>query len=432
MGHRRTRSWLGCLVLTLTAAAGHRPLCAQEPPVNEPTQQTAHPPVLWICDDVDAAEPNLRTRFVEGAVTVTWQGKSARLGYVPSEVGAAYVGWGDAGGHSFRLRPDDRAVFTTGDLAVGCRARRRRSDEPMPKAAGPSATELATALVMGAPRRRLELFAIVGAIEPDPEDPMPAVGLQWQFRDQGPIGSVSLDTAFDPFHDDPDHPNPELEDWSVSLRGDARPVRELLRSQYGEPTALTRPVGSLPREQTVWRYGSFYLTLRSASYEIAYHRWEPEWIIPPIDEETARREIARVERVLRGGVRLADIEADFGPLGPDQWGQSLEVWTTHWRVDVTPAEGPLRRIFLIPRARAIPAGSLIRTLGIEQPVVVSRDVHMSRRQLEDRGKGRPRLGPWQVEICIDRDDLDWVETGRHPPTWSSQTFPICGITLRRR
>ena len=410
------------------------PLQAPSPRASEPAQATTsatpYPPVRWICNDVDAAKPTLETLFEPGAVTVTWQGDTVRLDHVPSEVGAAYVGWNNNGGKSLRVRPDDRAVLTSGNQVVGCRAR-RRGRKPMPTA-GPSATELATTLVMGVPTKRLELFSVVGPIEPDPDDPMPGVGLQWQFRDEGPISSVSLDTVFDPYHGNPDAPNPELKEWSVTFRGDPRPVRELLRSQYGEPRELIRirPAGPL-KNQTVWRHGRFYLTARSSSYEITYRKWEPEWVVPPLDKSTAQREIARVERILRGGIRRANIEAEFGPLGPDQWGESLEAWTTHWRVDVTPAQGPLRRIFITPRARPIPAGSLIRTLGIEHPVVVSRDVHMSSRDLEDRGKGPLRMGDWKVEIHIDRDDLEGLKTDRHPPTWTSETFPIRGVTLRR-
>ena len=385
----------------------------------------------WICNDVDAAEPTLETRFVPGAVWVRWQGVTSRLEHVPSDVGAAYVGWDEVGGKSLRARPDGRAVFTSEGRAVGCRAKRRGGRDPMPKATGPTAIELSTALVVGVPRTVMELFGVVGAIEPDPKDPMPGVGLRWEFRDEGPVSSVSLDTVFDPWHGDPNDPNPELKEWSVTFNGDSGEIREWLRSQYGEPIELIRPAGTLPVAQTVWRFGHFYLVTRSASYEITYRKWEPEWIVPPLDEDTARREIARIERVLRGGVRRADIEAEFGPLGPDQWGDSLEAWTRHWRVDITPADGPPRRIFLTPRARPIPAGSLIRTLGIEHPVVVSRDQHLSMRLLEDRGEGSLRLGDWKVEICIDRDDLEWQEKGRHPPTWTSKSFPVCGITLRR-
>ena len=404
---------------------------AVTPPAAEQAEQTKFPAVGWICNDVDAAAPTLETRFLPAAVEVTWRGVTSRLEHVPSEVGAAYVGWHGESSRSFRMRPDDRAVFASDGQMVGCRAKRRGGREPMPKATGSTAGELAVALVMGVPRRTPELLGVVGAIEPDPEDPRPGFGLQWEFRDDGPVSSVSLEPRFDAYHDDLDRPRTELEQWSVSFRGDPAPVREWLRSQYGEPIELTRSIGALPEPQTVWRFAHFYFIDRSSSFEISYRRQEPEWIMPPLDDETARREIARVERVLRGGVRLADIEADFGPLGPDQWGDSFEVWTRHWRIDVTPADGPPQRIFFIPRGRPIPAGSLIHTLRIEHPVVVSKDVHWSERKLEDRDRSTLRVGEWKIEVCIDRDDLEWQETDRHPPTWSSKSFPVCGIALRR-
>ncbi len=478
MNHRNLRStfsrWAWALLL-VTSTVGAEPTqteptqteptqteptqtepTATEPTATEPVAEADHPPVRWICNDVDSGKRTLTTRFEPGAVALTWQGETTELKHVPSEVGAAYVGWPEATGpeatgpeasgpeatgpeaagpeatgKSFRVRPDSRAVLTFGSQAVGCRAHRRGGREPMPAAGGPSATELATALVMGIPRRRLELFGVVGAIQPDPDDPMPGVGLQWQSRDHGPISSLRLEADFDLYHGNPDNPDPELKAWSVSFRGDPEPIRELLRSQYGEPRELARPVSYLPHPQIVWRYGHFYLTTLPGSFELTYRKWEPEWVIPPIDEDTAQREIARVERIFRGGIRVADFEAEFGPLGPDQWGESLEAWTRHWRIDITPAQGPPSRIFIVPRARPIPAGSLIRTLGIENPVVVSRDVHMSSRQLEDRDHGKPRLGGFKIEICIDKGDQKMLKTDRHPPMWSSESYAICAITLRR-
>lgn len=402
----------------------------------------APPEVRWTCAGTAITGKPLATRFEAGAVTVTWEGRATRLRAVDSEVGARYLaptGEGETGPSRLRTFADgDRAVFERSGIAIGCRAERRSPNLPMPEPAGPTPLDLATALVDGRPVVLSQLVSLVGPIPRDPSVWEQAVGPVGVTHGEGTIESVDVRFSIDHYHFDPrEQDDPLLASWDATFRGGggvgagADGVADLLRSRYGEGLALLHQAG--------WptRFGPFYLTrLPAGRFRLSFFRDEPGWAVPPRSEAGSRDEMARIERFLRGGVTLASLEAAFGALGPDSWGESLEGETRHWRISARPAAEPFDRVFLVPRGEPIPAGALIPALGITAPIVVSHDVHLSSRNLEDREKGRPKVGDYEIEMAIDFGDLVLLElppdpSRYQPPAWSSTTFAITGIAVRR-
>lgn len=395
--------------------------------------------VLWTCAGPGFPEKPLRTRFEPGAVVLTWEDASRRLEAVPSEVGARYALARGEGDEAYFWTRGDIATFQVGDTEVGCRAERLRSDQPMPQAAVQTPLALATALIDGRPRRVSRLEAVVGHV-PDLSESAEALEAQLKALEaglpdppEGPIEDAQMDPQIDFYHFNPGEvKDPELGSWKVTFRGPgADAVAEVLRSRFGEGQVLAH------RPNRPLRFGSFYWTrlMPGERFELAYHEYEPSWALPPRSEEETRQEIARVERFLTGGIDRASLEAAFGHLVPGPWNESLVGETRFWRISAHPAQEPFDRVFLGPRGTPIPAGHLIRTLGITQPVAVSHDVHWVERDLEDRETGMPTIGDYRIEVSIDHHGLELVkrESERYtPPTWRSTDFPIDGIHIRAR
>lgn len=396
--------------------------------------------VLWTCAGTGLTGKTLRTRFEPGAVVVTWEDASRRLEAVPSEVGVRYELARGEGDEAHFWTRGDHAAFQVGDTEVGCRAERQRSDQPMPQAAEETPLALATALIDGRPKRVSRLASVVGHVPVDPSELIEAMKARLEAAKagrteapEGPIEWVEVDVQVDFYHFDPrEVKDPDLGSWEVTFRGPgADAVAEVLRSRFGEGQELSHRANR-PR-----RFGPFYWTRlpHGERFELAYHEHEPSWALPPRTEEETRQEIARLERFLAGGIHRTSLEAAFGHLVPDQWNESLVGETLHWQISAFPADRPFERVFLTPRGTPIPAGHLIRTLGITQPVVVSHDVHMSSRKLEDRENGVPKIGSYRLEISIDREGLeaeDWTSEAarRRDPTWRSEDFPITSIAIR--
>ncbi len=272
-------------------------------------------------------------------------------------------------------------------------------------APGDESAPLLDRLVATEPDRLVAFEQIVGPLERDRSDSSEAwYGLE-RSREEGPIARLSVAFLVDHFHEDPETQRDlRLRHWTVEFRQGWSEAKANLERALGPPEVLTHQL------RPTLRYGKFFLKQGAeTAFELSWFRQEPEWAVP--ERTGAEAEAAENELIalLAGRIDRERLAGTFGDFEPEGNGRCASSESPRWRVRICPTEA-LRpnSIRVDVRGEPLPANRLIASLGLADPGIVSRDVHLASRDLVDLQS--------MEEVLIDGYELGaWYDESEFEP-----------------
>ena len=299
------------------------------------------------------------------------------------------------------------------------------------------ASEIARRLFDALPGSLRQLETVVGPLHRDVEG--------WEgihepiLRQQGsgPIERIEVRLEFDPFHQDPRHPDPSVDGWELVLRQDCGEILELLQARFG---AAAGSYFELERGLL------FVDALGRARCEMRWDRRPPDRLRPKRGQEESEGLRSALIRLLSRRISRAAIEEHLGPLAAgaslaaEPTGQCEKLEQPTWSLRSCPAGAKRPELVRLTFSPPLPSNeALAEALGFEDPVAISTDVHMSTRHLVEKERYRePRVQGKRMLVYVADEGL--ADTGiREPflasPVWSVEEPRILSIRMasdRRR
>lgn len=280
------------------------------------------------------------------------------------------------------------------------------------------------------PRDLQGLEAVVGPLERDVSNWEEAAGSVTRDRVSAGISRVRADFSIDLAHEEPRQvANPRLASYEIVARVGQREAEELLKDRFGKPRRIRF------QSRNIFEIGRFYLdTFDDGGFRLMWYAQEPDFAIPPRPRGVEERLIRDLVALIGDGFPRERIERRLGRFDQDLSEGCEVVREESWEMDACPAGAEIFDRIVFRFRPALPGYELTQALGIEQPVVVSTDVHRVSRVLADREKGFPAIRGYAVEVEVeDRNLVDLDEPVMGLPAWRTTTaLTIFALRLDRQ